>query len=257
MTKVTIKTAAEVKIMTEGGEKLARIRDEVARAVKPGMITGELDRIADELITKAGGKASFKMVAGYKWATCINVNDVVVHGIPGKEKIKPGDKVGIDVGMFYRGWHTDTSTTAVANSKSEILNPKLIKFLDVGRLALKRAIQQARPGKRVIDISRAMQETVEGAWYSVIRALTGHGVGRQLHEEPAVPCFALGKDEYSPKLVPGMVLAIEVMYNEGTFDVAYKNHDGWTIGTADGKMSGLFEETVAVTSSGPVILTKS
>ena len=247
MTKLVIKTAGEIKTMAEGGRKLGQIRDKIARAVRVGVTPTELDELADKLITEVGGRASFKMVPGYKWATCINVNDVVVHGIPGKDRIKKGDKVGIDVGMYYKGWHTDTSVTMGGPPR----------FLEVGRLALSRAIEQARPGKRVADLSAAMQETVEEAGFSVVRALTGHGVGRELHEEPAIPCFKFGKYEYSPKLVPGMVLAIEIMYNEGKFGVRYKNDDGWTIATADGKISGLFEETVAVTANGPVILTQA
>ncbi len=231
--------------MTEGGKRLAEIRDAVVKAVRPGITGVELDRLADKLITKAGGEASFKMVPGYRWATCININDVVVHGIPNDYKIKAGDKVGIDMGMFYKGWHTDTSVT-VGGVK---------KFLEVGRMGLKRAIAQAQTGKRVADISEAMQKTVEEAGYNVVRALTGHGIGRELHEEPAIPCFVIDKYERSPKLVNGMVIAIEIMYNAGVSEVVYKNDDGWTIVTADGKISGLFEETVAITSHGPIVLT--
>lgn len=245
MTKLTIKSESEIKIMAEGGRLLAEIRDKVARAVSPGITGLELDRQADKLISKAGGEASFKMVPGYRWATCININDVVVHGIPDGYKIKAGDKVGIDMGMYYRGFHTDTSIT--------VGGPE--KFLEVGRLGLKRAIAQARSGKRVADVSAAMQKTVEEAGYNVVRALTGHGVGRELHEEPAIPCFVIDKYERSPKLVSGMVIAIEIMYNAGSSEVVYKNNDGWTIVTADGKISGLFEETVAITSHGPIVLT--
>lgn len=245
MTKMTIKTDDGIKIMAEGGRLLARVRDKVAQAVKPGVTTLQLDKLADKLITEAGGQASFKMVPGYRLATCINVNDTVVHGIPSSYKIKSGDKVGIDIGMFYKGFHTDTSVTVGGPNK----------FLEVGRRGLKRAIDQVRVGKRVADISRAMQETVEGAGYSVVRALTGHGIGHELHEEPAIPCFVMGDYEHSPKLVAGMVVAVEIMYNQGDFEVVYKNDDGWTIATADGKISGLFEETVAVTAHGPVVLT--
>ena len=245
MTKLTIKTGKEMVIMAEGGRRLAEIRDKMVRAAKPGVTAIELDRLADKLIAKAGGKASFKMVPGYRWATCININDAVVHGIPDGYKIKPEDKVGIDIGMYYNGYHTDTSVTVGGAEK----------FLDVGRMGLKRAIAQAQVGKRVADISAAMQKTVEEAGFNVVRALTGHGIGQELHEEPAIPCFVIGKYEYSPKLVEGMVIAIEIMYNAGTSEVVYKNDDGWTIVTADGKISGLFEETVAITSHGPIVLT--
>jgi len=233
MTKLTIKTGKEIEMMREGGVKLAGIRDKIVRAVRPGITAAELDSLADKLIAQAGGKPSFKMVPGYRWATCININDVVVH------------KVGIDMGFFYKGWHTDTSVTVGGPAR----------FLEVGRLGLKRAIAQAQMGKRVADISAAMQKTVEGAGYNAVRALTGHGIGRELHEEPAIPCFVLGSYGHSPKLIPGMVLAIEIMYNQGGSAVVYKNSDGWTIVTADGKISGLFEETVAITSHGPLVLT--
>jgi methionyl aminopeptidase len=250
MDEQTIKTRREIEIMAEGGRILGNIRDKIAAAVRPGVEVSELENTAERLIKKSGGQASFKMVPGYHHATCININDVVVHGIPDKTIIQAGDKVGIDVGLYYKGFHTDTATTVIVNG-----NSNSNKFLNTGKVALKKAIEQAKPGKRVADISRVIQETVEQAGYSAIRALTGHGVGKNLHEEPAIPCFITGKYEHSPVLSEGMVLAIEVMYNAGSPDVAYKNDDGWTIVTADGKISGLFEQTVAVTKSGPVILT--
>lgn len=249
MNKITIKTNEEIKLMTEGGKILGEIRDKTASFLKPGMTAEEIDLFADKMISDSGGKASFKMVPGYKHATCINLNDVVVHGIPDKQTIKEGDKVGIDLGLFYKGWHTDTALTVIAGEN------KSNNFLDVGRSGLNKAISQAKPGKKIMDISRAMQETVEKAGYSVVTSLTGHGIGRELHEQPAIPCFAMGEYKNSLELIPGMVIAIEIMYNEGVSEVVYKNNDGWTIVTADGKISGLFEHTVAVTQSGPVILT--
>lgn len=251
MDKITIKTPEEVKIIAAGGRMLSEIRNAVAAAVKPGIKTADLENIACSLIEKTGGQASFKMVPGYHWATCINVNEVVVHGIPGDRQINEGDKVGIDVGLFYKGFHTDTSVTVAAGKADK----KLLAFLEVGNQGLNAAIRQAKPGKRVADLSRAMQETAEAAGFSAVTALTGHGIGVNLHEEPAIPCFVFGKYEYSPLLTEGMTIAIEIMYNEGGPEVVYKNDDGWTIVTADGKISGLFEHTVAVTREGPVILT--
>jgi methionyl aminopeptidase len=250
MNKTDLKTPEEIEIMAEGGKLLGKIRNAVVVAVKPGIRTMDLEVLACEEIQKAGGKASFKMVSGYHHATCININEVGVHGIPAERIIVEGDKVGIDVGMFYKGFHTDTATTVVCGR-----NPEVQKFLEVGKLALKKAIEQAKPGKQIADISRAMQEVIESSGYSAVRALTGHGVGRQLHEQPAIPCFDVGDGRHSPTITPGMVLAIEVMYNEGGMDVEYKNDDGWTIVTADGKISGLFEQTVAVTSQGTFVLT--
>ncbi|MDO8487904.1 MAG: type I methionyl aminopeptidase [bacterium] len=251
MPPISIKTPAEIKIMTEGGRKLARVREVLAQTIKPGITTLEIERLANKLITEEKATASFKMVPGYHWATCINVNDVVVHGIPGPQKLKSGDIVGIDVGIYWRGWHTDTSVTVPVGH----VNPGVQRFLEVGKTGLREAISRARPGQRVADLSAAMQEAVEAAGFSAVRALTGHGIGHALHEEPQIPCFSLGSYHKSPLLVSGMVLAIEIMYNQGTSEVMYQNDDGWTIATADGKISGLFEETVAVTARGPVVLT--
>lgn len=245
MHKIRIKTAEEIEIMAEGGRRLADIRTKLAEAAKPGVTTMDLENLANRLIKEMGGEAAFKKVPGYHWAICASVNDEVVHGIPGKYRIKKGDIVGIDVGLIYKGWYTDAAVTIGNN-----------KFLETGKKALKKAIEQARPGKRIADISKAMEKVIVEAGYSPVRALTGHGVGKELHEEPAIPCFTLGAGDYSPKIEVGMTLAVEVMYNEGSAEVGYKNGDGWTIATADGKISGLFEETVAVTAGGPRILTK-
>lgn len=252
MKKLILKSPAEIKIMAEGGKRLAFVRDELARQAKVGMTTAQLDKLADALITKAGGQAAFKLVDGYHHATCISVNDEVVHGVPGKYVLKLGDVVSIDVGLVYQGFNTDTSVTVTVGSNSKDVK----KFLEVGRKCLARAIKQAKIGKRIADISKEMQR-VEDSGYSAVQALTGHGIGRSLHEEPAVPCFVVGEYHHSPVIQEGMVLAIEIMYNAGSAEVVYKNNDGWTIATADGKISGLFEETVAVTKKGPVILTKS
>lgn len=254
MTKQSIKTDTEIAVMRKGGKRLADVRETVAVAAKPGVTTGELDALAERLIRKHGGEPSFKLVAGYHHSTCISVNDEVVHGIPGKRKLLAGDVVAVDVGMLWNGFHTDTSTTVIVGGNKAV-GPKVVKFLEVGRRTLREAIAAARPGNRVWDVSQAMQEGTEDAGYSVVRALTGHGIGRELHEEPAIPCFVIGAKMNSPKLTPGMVIAIEIMYNMGGSEVVYKNEDGWTISTADGKISGLFEETVAITKTGPQVLT--
>lgn len=252
MYKLTLKTPAQIAILAQGGQKLAHVRAELVAAVKPGLTTAWLDALAERLITQAGGQPSFKKVAGYSWATCLSVNDEVVHGVPSQRVLVAGDVVGIDVGLYYRGWHTDTSVTVKVGGASAQVD----KFLACGRQALAAAIGQAQPGGQIADISTAMQRVVEENGYSVVRALTGHGIGRQLHEEPAIPCFVTDPQAPSPPLVPGLVLAIEVMYNQGGPGVVYKNADGWTIATADGKISGLFEETVAVTPAGPLVLTR-
>ena len=244
-TKIPIKTPDEIEVMREGGRKLVKVKKELLEAVKEGVRASEIDNLADKLIEKEGGEASFKMVSGYSWATCVNINEGVVHGIPKKEIVfKRNDVVSVDVGMFYKGFHTDTSFTKAIGS-----NPNLERFLGSGRSALEKAIQEARIGNRIYDISQAIESTMRKNGYSPIRALVGHGVGRALHEEPQVPCFTNGNREESPEIPLGAVFAVEVMYAMGSPDVKIAS-DGWTISTQDGKIAGLFEDTIIVTEKG-------
>lgn len=251
MHKITFKTPQEIAIMAEGGKLLAYVRDETVKKIKPGMTTLEIDQIATKLIKEVGAQTSFSKVSGYHHATCINLNDVVVHGVPNSQIIKNGDLVSLDVGLYWKKFHSDTSITVIAGKST----PFQRKFLKVGEAAVAKAIKEARVGKRIWDLSWAMQSTVEAAGFTPITALTGHGIGHALHEEPAIPCFVAQKAKYTPQITLGMVLAIEIMYVAGKSDVVYKNDDGWTIATADGKIAGLFEQTVAVTEAGPLILT--
>lgn len=251
MKKISIKSEKEVKKMAEGGKKLARVKRALAEAIKPGVSAFDIEVLATRLIEKEGGRPSFKMVPGYSWATCVNINEGLVHGIPKKEVIfKKGDVVSVDVGMFYKGFHTDTSFTVGIDVDSHIK-----KFLQAGMLALKEAIKKAKPGGRIFDISEAIEARVKKGGYSPIRALVGHGVGKSLHEEPQIPCFVAGKRQESPEIMEGMTLAIEVMYAIGRPDVTLGS-DGWTISMADAKISALFEETVAIQKRGPLVLTE-
>ena len=238
--------------MIVGGKKLGRIKNELGELIAEGVSAKEIEDLAVSLIKKTGGKASFKMVPGYRWATCVNVNQGVVHGTPKQGIVfKKGDIVSVDVGLFYKGFHTDTSFTVGVDG-----DLKTKRFLESGREALRQAISKARPGNTVFDISKIIQDTLEAKALSPIRALVGHGVGKGLHEPPPIPCFVNGKKEESPKIPEGAVLAIEVMYSEGKPDIVVGD-DGWTIETKDGKIAGLFEETVAVTGNGPLVLTKT
>lgn len=251
---IPIKSKEEIERMREGGKILAEILEKVKSAVKPGVSTSEFDKFADDLIAKTGGQPSFKMVPKYKWATCMCVNEVVVHGIPGDYKLKEGDILGIDIGLFYKGFHTDIAETLIVNCDDDANH--LSKFILSGKEALERAVAQARAGNRVGHISKAIEETILRAGFSPVRALVGHGIGRQLHEDPQIPCLLKEKLEETPILKEGMTLAIEVIYNQGEPGVVYKNDDGWTIKTADGSLSGLFEQTVVILANGPEILTK-
>lgn len=248
---ISAKTKDQIKIMQEGGQKLASVRDKLVSRIGPGVSLEQLDQAALEFIKKEGGQASFAMVPGYRWATCINVNEGVVHGIPDNTKIREGDVVSIDVGMYYKGFHTDTSTTVAVPPVSK----EVQKLITVGKQALSLSIKKAKPGAYLAEVSTTMQNILEKEGFSPVRALTGHGIGKNLHEEPQIPCFWEGDIKKSPLLPEGAVLALEVIYAAGSPEVVLSNKDGWTIRTEDGKMAGLFEETVAVTKNGPLVLT--
>lgn len=257
---VDLKSPEEIEIMRQGGKILAEVLREVLENVRPGVTELDLDALADRLIVKAGGEPAFKKVKGYKHATCISTNNVVVHGIPSDRKFEIGDVVGIDCGVFYKGLNTDMSETrrvsSVNNQQLTSNNEDEIdKFLKTGKHALDEAIKTAVIGNRVGHISKTIQDIVEAEGYSVVRSLIGHGVGKKLHEDPEVPGFLNKKIEKTPLLKKGMTIAVEVIYNMGGFEVSYSNNDGWTIITSDGSMSGLYERTIAITEDEPLILT--
>ncbi|MBL7150568.1 type I methionyl aminopeptidase [Candidatus Microgenomates bacterium] len=260
---IPIKTKEEIEIMQRGGRILAGVMTEVIKNAQPGVKTKELDQLAEQLIIKNKAKPGFKMVKGYHWASCININDGLVHGIPGDYKIKTGDVVTIDLGAYYQGFHTDMARTLlVQNQKSNppagragIKNQKSIeRFLRVGKLALKNATAMAQPRNYIGHISKAIQETIEAAGYNCSRRFTGHGVGKELHEEPKILCFLEGEIETTSQLKEGVILAIEIIYTEGSSEIKIAKN-GWTVKTIDAKLGGLFENTVAVTKAGPSVLT--
>ena len=257
---IKIKTPEQIKIMQTGGKMLGDTVWEVCAAIKPGMTEIEVDALADKLIAEKGGEAGFKKVEGYHHATCISTNEIVVHGIPSPRVLKDGDIIGIDCGVFYKGFHTDMSETVrVRDQRSEIRDRKFDdvgKFLKVGKQALEAGIAKAKVGNHVGDISKAIQDIVEVQnGYSVVRSLVGHGVGKELHEDPEIPGYLQGKIEKTPPLKEGMVIAVEVIYNMGGPDLAFANNDGWTLQSKDGSLAGLFERTLAITANGPQILT--
>jgi len=255
---IVLKTADEIRVMKEGGEIAARVLQKILQEASAGKSLLELDELADELILKSGASPSFKMEKNYLFATCMNLNDAVVHGIPTEEKLKDGDILNVDLGVYYKGFHTDTSwTIEVGDEKWENgTRGETGRFLDTGQKALIEAIKQCQPGKHIGDISKAIQEMVEGAGYSCVRQLVGHGIGRELHEDPEIPCFVRGKTANTPLIKEGMTLAIEVIYNMGEPEVVYKSSkDAWTIVTRDELPSAVFEHTVAVTKDRPEILT--
>lgn len=254
---IHIKSEKEIEIMKHGGHILADVLFEVVKHAKPGVTELELDKMAEELIVKKGGEPGFKKVEGYKHTICISTNDNVVHGIPTKYALKEGDVVGIDCGVFYEGFHTDMAETVLVGNPHTQEGDLARKFLEVGKHALEEAIKQAKPGNRIGEISKTIQTIVEKQnGYSIVRSLVGHGVGKELHEEPEVPGFLYGKIEKTPKLLENMTIAVEIIYNMGSNEVVYANTDGWTIKTRDGSISGVFERSIYISKHGPVLLTQ-
>lgn len=245
---IVIKTAAEIERMRQAGILAAEALREVARAVHPGVTGLELDRIGEEYIRARGGTASFKGYRGFPASICLSFNDEVVHGIPGRRKLKPGDLVSIDVGAEVDGFHGDLAVTLPVGE----VPPQLERLLTVARESLYRAIDAVRVGNRLGDVAVAVQRHAEAAGFSVVRDFAGHGIGWHLHEEPQVPNF--GEPGTGPALRAGMTLAIEPMVNLGTFEVTMDD-DGWTVRTKDRKPSAHFEHTVAVTENGALVLT--
>ncbi len=247
-----VKAPQEIQLMKKGGKILAEVLFEVLQHTKEGVSEFELDQLAEKLILEKGAEPGFKRVKGYKHTICISTNDVVVHGVPTRYKLQVGDVVGIDCGVYYKGFHTDMAQTLRVKTQNR---DEIDKFLRIGKKALEEAIKQARIGNRVGHISKTIQDIVEGSGYSIVRSLIGHGVGRQLHEEPEVPGFLEGQLENTPQLQQGMTIAVEVIYNMGKKEVEYAKTDNWTIKSSDGSISGLFERTIAIVEDGPLVLT--
>lgn len=217
--------------------------------LRPGVETRELDRVAEEFIRSRDASPAFKGYQGYPASICTSVNEQVVHGIPGPRKLAEGDIVGIDIGVVRDGWYADASRTYPIGEVSETAR----RLMNVTRESLELGIVQAQVGAHLGNVSHAIQRHAEEHGFSVVRTLVGHGIGREMHEDPQVPNFGLpGR---GPVLAHGMVLAIEPMVNEGTHEVLTLK-DRWTFVTVDGKLSAHFEDTIAVTDAGPVIMTR-
>jgi methionyl aminopeptidase len=243
------KSAAELELMAEAGAVVARTLDLLADHVRPGVTTAELDRVADEFIRAEGGVPTFTGYRGYPAAICASPNEMIVHGIPGPYELADGDVLSVDVGVTLHGFVGDSAYTFAVGEISE----EAEELLDACRAALDAAIQQARVGNRVGDISAAVQRVTEAAGFSVVRALVGHGVGRTMHEEPQIPNF--GQPGRGPLLQEGMTLAIEPMITAGSSEIVVAD-DRWSISTEDSSLAAHFEHTVAVTAEGPRILTR-
>jgi methionyl aminopeptidase len=250
MEAIHLRSAAELEALRASGRLVARVHRELAGAVRPGVTTEEIDRLAEEIIRKAGARPAFKGYRGYPATVCASIDEEVVHGIPGPRKLKEGNILSLDVGVELDGFYGDMAISHPVGRVSR----QARDLLEVTRDALDAGIAQARPGNRLGDISRAIQAYAEERGYSVVREYVGHGIGRNMHEPPQIPNFWEDNGSYNPRLKAGMVFAIEPMVNVGTWKTK-RLKDEWTVVTRDRKLSAHFEHMVAVGDSGPEILT--
>jgi len=243
------KSAAEVAKIDAAGDILADCLDMLAEETKPGVTTAELDRLAERLIRARGGVPTFLGYRGFPASICASPNDMVVHGIPGKYRVGDGDVLSVDVGVTLDGYVADSAITLPIGT----VEPEAQRLLDVTAESLEAALAECHEGRRLGDVSHAVQAVVEAAGFSVVRSLVGHGVGKEMHEDPQIPNY--GDPDRGPRLEEGMVFAIEPMVNAGGHEV-YVADDGWSISTVDGSLSAHFEHTVAVGRKKPKVLTR-
>ncbi|KRQ87277.1 Methionine aminopeptidase 1 [Caloramator mitchellensis] len=245
---IYLKSDNEIQIMRKSGRIVAELLELLEHHVRPGVTTKELDSIAEDFIIKYGARPSFKGYYGFPGTLCTSVNEQVVHGIPSDRVLEEGDIISIDCGVLYQGFHGDAARTFAVGKISE----EAKKLIEVTKQSFFEGLKFATVGNRIGDISNAIQRYAESYGFSVVRDYVGHGIGKQIHEEPSVPNF--GKAGRGPKLSKGMVIAIEPMINLGTYAVTELN-DGWTVVTLDNRLSAHYENTVAILENGPEILT--
>jgi methionyl aminopeptidase len=247
---IEVKSPREIALMRTGGQILADLMVHLRTGVKPGMSTLEIDEDVAAFIEARGAQPAFKGYRGFPATVCVSINDEIVHGIPSAHRrIKEGDVVSLDLGCIVEGYYADCAFTLALGDVS----PRVQALLDVTRESLDHAIGECRPGRRLSDVSHAVQRHVEAHGFSVVRAFVGHGIGRRLHEDPQIPNF--GEPGRGPHLRPGMVLAVEPMVTMGGWEVRILD-DGWTAVTRDGSLAAHFEHTIAVTEDGPDVLTR-
>ena len=245
---IVTKSAAELDLMRDAGRVTAAALRAVGEAVRPGVTTGALDVLAEDVIRSAGAVPAFKGYHGFPGSLCTSINAEVVHGIPGERRLQQGDILSVDCGAIVDGYYGDAAMTFAVGEVAE----EALRLMRVTEESLEAGIACCHPGRRLHDISAAVQAVVEDAGYSVVREYVGHGIGRNMHEDPQVPNY--GQAGTGPALQAGMVLAIEPMVNAGGAEVRSLD-DGWTVVTVDGRLSAHFEHTVAITASGPLVLT--
>jgi len=242
----------KIELMREGGRKLAQILLTLEKTAQPGVNFLAIERLAWKLIDKAGGYPSFARVPGYSWATCLNLNDGLVHGVPRDYLARSGDLLNIDIGMFYKGYHTDCAKSFIVGNAEKF--PGKMAFLAAGCKALAESIKLAYSDNRVGQISAKIEEVVKRNGFKTTNNYTGHGVGAKLHQPPSIPCIAPQQLEKTPLLSYDMTIAVEVIYMMGKRQTRVEK-DGWTVKTADGSVAACFEKTIAVGKDKPLVLT--
>ena len=246
---VFIKTPEEIKIMAEAGKILAKIMKELEKKVKPGIKTQELNRLSESLIFKYGGKCSFKGYDGFPACLCASINEEIVHAVPSEKILKEGDIVSLDLGIFYKGFHVDMAITLPVGK----ISPEAQRLIRITKKALKRGIKKVRPGNTFGDIGNTIQRYVEGQGFNVVRELCGHGIGREVHEDPKILNY--GKRHTGIEIKEGMVFCLEPMVTTGDWKLR-KSADGFGFETQDSSLSCHFEHTIAVTKTGCQVLTQ-
>lgn len=249
---IIFKNDEEITIMKEGGRRLRKVVDQLMPAIKVGMTTNEVNKIATELIKKGGSDLSFNKVKGYNWATCLPINEQVVHTPPSERKLMDGDVLTVDIGLYFQGFHTDYATTIVVGQNK---NPEISNFLEIGKKTLEKAISQVVAGNRIGHISKAIEESIYGNGFFILKDLTGHGIGKDLHEDPFIFGYVSKSIEKTMLIKPGLTIAIEIIYSKGTEKITYEENNDWSIKTSDNSLSACFEHTVAVTDKGTLVLT--
>ena len=246
---ITIKTPEEIRIMAEAGKILATVLKEVEKLIKPGITTIELDRVAEALILKHGAKPAFKGYDGFPYSLCASVNEEIVHGFPSERILKEGDIIGLDLGVLYKGYNTDMAITAAVGE----ISFEAKRLIMVTKKALKRGIKKVRPGNTIGDIGNTIQRYVEDQGLSVVRDLCGHGIGKEIHEDPKIPNY--GTRHKGEILKEGMVICLEPMVTMGDWHLK-KTKDGYGYATKDDSLTAHFEHTMAVTKNGVRVLTE-
>lgn len=254
---IHLKSPQELEDMKVGGAMLAQVIQQTTEFVESGMTTNQIDEFATKLIKSLGGDVSFNKVPGYSWATCLCINEQVVHTPPSEQVVRAGDVLTIDVGVFYKGLHTDAATTIIVDGSTTLgVTPGVVHFLESGRTVLNAALKQVKPGNRIGHISKVIHDVAQTEGIYIIRDLTGHGVGHKLHEDPLVPGYIDRKLEKTPLITPGMVLAVEIIYATLPCHIVPEKGSDWSLMTNNRSLAACFEDTIAVYENTASILTR-